>query len=136
MNGCECYRENGFKIDKPELVRDECLCEACVLSKLNKRQNRNIVDRLKYSPGELWYADVSGPFVPSLIFKNTYKVVFVDSNTRLCVIDFISEKADKNILEVISEFVKVHGAFAISQGISPMFIQSDNGEFESAKVKL
>ena len=39
------------------------------------------------------------------------------------------------MLEVIGEFVKVHGAFVMSQGISPMIIQSDNGEFDSKKVR-
>jgi len=136
MNRCECYRENGFRLDESEVTGDECLCEACVLSKINKRQNRKTVDRFKYSPGELWYADVSGPFEPSLIYRNIYKVVFVDSYTRLTVIDFIGSKDDKSILEVLSEFTKVHVAFALAQGVNPVFIQSDNGEFGSSKVKF
>jgi hypothetical protein len=103
---------------------------------MNKRQNRKTVDRFKYSPGELWYADVSGPFEPSLIYRNIYKVVFVDSYTRLTVIDFIGSKDDKSILEVLSEFTKVHVAFALAQGVNPVFIQSDNGEFDSSKVKF
>ena len=81
MSKCDFYIENGLRVNESEFNGDKYLCEACTLAKMIKRQNRNTVDRFKYSPGELWYADVSGPFEPSLIFKNIYKVVFVDSHT-------------------------------------------------------
>lgn len=39
MSRCECYVENGFRIEESEFDGDECLCEACTLAKMNKRQN-------------------------------------------------------------------------------------------------
>jgi len=78
--------------------------------------------------------DVSGPFVTeSLIYKNRYIIIFVDSSSRM-IFDYYTANVDAStILLTMQEFnTEVLSSVTLDGDI--VFIQSDNGQMKSDEV--
>jgi len=134
MASKDCYRKRGFKVDETELKRSFCKCEVCALAKINKVVCHRSSGRYSYEPGRFFYVDFSGPFEVSLQ-GNVYLVLFVDRASRLVVGFFVKNKDDDTAVGLIKRFIEENLNAPMFKGEDFIFLQADNGEFESEKVK-
>jgi len=91
--------------------------------------------RTGISINKFYYVDYSGPFEVSRQ-GNHYIVLFVDRHTRLIIGFFVKKKDEATAIEIIKQFIKENLAAPKFKGQDFIFLQSDNGEFHSKKVKL
>ena len=134
----DLYRDRGLKLPAALLKTDhnDDLCESCTLGKPTFSyayvpQHRSLVK------GKLLYFDVSGgdDVVPSLINKNSYKCLFVDSCTRMYFVYYTKNVDDKTIIKVLILFKK-EVLFTVTRDFDEIrFIQSDNGQLDTNCVK-
>ena len=134
----DLYRDRGLKLPEALLKKDhdDDLCEACALGKPTFSyayvpQHRSLVK------GKLWYFDVSGggDVAPSLIYKNRYKCLFVDSCTRMYFVYYTKNVDDKTIINVLRIF-ETEVLTTVTKDFDDIrFIQSDNGQLDTNGVK-
>ncbi|GBM76889.1 Copia protein [Araneus ventricosus] len=108
-------------------VEDE-LCEACIYGKAHRLSfgSRNNC----FSPGELIFADVCGPFDKSFR-RFQYFVVFKDQFTKCRCVFFLKQKSD--VASALQEFL----AYATNLGHIVKEVISDNGgEFDKKEVRM
>lgn len=136
MSEQEQYVERRFTIPAKEWSeeREKHLCKACGLGKATRHFKHTKVKRAQ-KKGELWHADFSGPFAPS-IEGNQYMVVIVDSATRMTFVYFTKRRDDTTVIEMLQLFYDevIRPIIAEDSSLLPIFMQTDNGEFESKKV--
>ena len=65
-----------------------------------------------------------------------YMVLFVDRATRLIVGIFVRNKNEDTAVEVMKKFIDTNLAAPRFAGKDFIFVQSDNGEMNSEKVRL
>jgi hypothetical protein len=134
MASKDCYRKRGFKVDETEFKKSFCKCEVCALAKINKVVCHRSSERYSYEPGRFFYVDFSGPFEVSLQ-GNVYLVLFVDRASRLVVGFFVKNKDDDTAVGLIKRFIEENLSAPMFKGEDFVFLQADNGKFESEKVK-
>jgi hypothetical protein len=134
----EIYKDRGLKLPAALLKtdHDDDLCESCALGKPTFSyayvpQHRSLIK------GKLWYFDVSGggDVAPSLINKNRYKCLFVDSCTRMYFVYYTKNVDDKTIIKVLMLFEKEVLSTVTRDFDEIRFIQSDNGQLDTNGVK-
>ena len=131
------YVERGFELSRSAIGNKYCMCPVCIKAKMRSKQSRSLIDKSRFDVGKMWYVDLSGDFIESLIRKNKYMVVFVDSRSRLIVVYFIKSKSGDEVLKILEKFIN---EFLVSPRFNKekefIFLQSDNGEFADEKIKL
>jgi len=131
------YVKRGFGLSRSAIADQYCKCSVCVQAKMKSTQIRSLVDKSRFEIGKMWYVDLSGPFVESLIRKNVYMAVFVDSAARLIISYYMRSKEGIEVAKVLQLFV---AEYLISPRFDKtkafIFLQSDNGEFADKKIKL
>ena len=85
--------------------------------------------------GGILHVDFSGPFEVSMQ-GNIYVVLFVDRATRLIVGIFVRNKNEDTAVEVMKKFIETNLSPPRFSGTDLIFVQSDNGEMHSEKVRL
>ena len=133
MSTCECYTNRGFIVKSADFGKEYCKGKVCALVNMKKTRNHALTDRCEYEQGQFYYVDYSGQFEVSRQ-GNYYMVLFVDRHTRLIIGFFVKKKDEATAIEIIKQFIKENLAAPMFKGQG--FLQSDNGEFHSKKVKL
>ena len=110
-------------------------CEVCALVKNKKSISQKAADRYVYGKGSFYYVDFSGPFE---VLKQgiVYMVLFVNRYTRLIVGFFVKKKKEDTAIELIRQFIKENLTAPMFREQDFVFLQSDNVEFYSKKVRL
>ena len=138
MAKLDLYRDRGLKIPESVLNAkiDNDLCEACALGKPTFDNQFELIER-STTKGQLWYVDVSGGGLqtPSLVYKNTYVYLFVDSCTRKFFKYFTKKVDDKVTLRILELFYTEVLAY-LPETTECRFIQSDNGQMNTDKVRF
>jgi len=135
MSEKECYSKSGFKVNSSDFRKTYCKCDVCALAKIKKFISHVNSERYSYWPGEFYYVDFSGPFEMSMQ-GNMYMVLFVDRATRLIVGIFVKNKNEDTAVEVMKKFIETNLSAPKFSGKDFIFVQSDNGEMHSEKVRL
>ena len=63
------------------------------------------------------------------------KIINVDRATRLAIWFFVKNKDDDTAVGLIKRFIEENLSVPMTKGEDFIFLQADNGEFESEKVK-
>ena len=131
----DCYLERGFRVNSSDFKKVYCKCDVCTLAKIKKFIIHVSSERYSYWPGEFFYVDFSGPFEMSMQ-GNIYMVLFVDRSTRLIVGIFVKNKNEDTAVEVMRKFIDTNLSAPRYSNKDFIFVQSDNGEMNSEKVRL
>jgi hypothetical protein len=135
MSERDCYLERGFRVNSSDFKKVYCKCDVCTLAKIKKFISHVSSERYSYWPGEFFYVDFSGPFEMSMQ-GNIYMVLFVDRSTRLIVGIFVKNKNEDTAVEVMRKFIDTNLSAPKFSGKDFIFVQSDNGEMNSEKVRM
>ena len=134
----DLYRDRGLKIPESVLNMkiDNDLCEACALGKPTFDNQFELQQRSE-TKGQLWYVDVSGGGLqtPSLVNKNTYVYLFIDSCTRKIFKYFTKRVDDKMTLKILEIFYQEVLSY-LPETTECRFIQSDNGQMDTNNVRF
>ena len=133
------YQDRGLKLPSQFLNLDpeEDLCDACALGKPTFSfafipQHRSDIK------GKLWYFDVSGggDLTPSLVDKDKYVYLFIDSCTRKYFPYFTKNKDEKTTMRILRLFdTQVLSLIKLPADSEIVFLQSDNGEMTTKGVQ-
>jgi len=135
MSEKDCYSERGFNVKSSDFRKVYCKCDVCTLAKIKKFISHVSSERYSYWPGEFYYVDFSGPFETSMQ-GNVYMVLFVDRATRLIIGIFVKNKNEETAVEGMKKFIETNLSAPKFSSKDFIFIQSDNGEMNSEKVRL
>ena len=69
------YVERGFELSRSAIGNKYCMCSVCIKAKMRSKQSRSLIDKSRFDVGKMWYVDLSGDFIESLIRKNKYMVI-------------------------------------------------------------
>jgi len=132
------YQARGLKLPD-DLLRtdhDEDLCENCALGKptFSFAYVPQFRSEIK---GKLWYFDVSGGgnLEPSLVSKETYLYLFVDSHTRMYFAYYTKNVDEETTMRILKQFNTEVLVALLEEELEVTFIQSDNGQLNTNGVK-
>ena len=137
MGKNECYTRRGF--DNVFTEKHYGRCTTCDRARMRQRISHIEVERSTIV-GKTWFADVSGPFHPSIMLSSgkggyTYLVIFVEGASGTIITYGAPNKSDVEMLKISARFERKFLAIVRSRGVVGIQLQSDNGEFATAKIQ-
>ena len=102
---------------------------------MHKVTSHKRIDHSSRVKGKYWGVDTTGQQDAAIITGNRYKTTFVEFVTCFIVNFYHVDCENSSILEIIRKFDSQILGILKSQGIVPIFLRSDNGQFKSNNVR-
>jgi hypothetical protein len=123
------YIERYLRKNNIEFVKDDVVCEGCILGKQTRLSFGTRVNNVKL-PGDLVHADVCGPMQEDSFQGSRYFAVFKDEYSKYRAVYFLKRKSD------VPEKLKVFLAEARTLGHTVKELLSDGGgEFDNKQMR-
>lgn len=123
------YIERYLRKNNIEFVKDDVVCEGCILGKQTRLSFGTRVNNVKL-PGDLVHADVCGPMQEDSFQGSRYFIVFKDEYSKYRAVYFLKRKSD------VPEKLKVFLAEARTLGHTVKELLSDGGgEFDNKLMR-